>query len=130
MQSSQLGQTLLVGLGGFVGSAARFLLIGGVQRLCGPCAFPLGTLVVNTLGCLLIGMLAGLPESRQLLGPSQRLLLTVGVLGGFTTFSTFAIETLELGRAADWARAALNVSSQVGLGLIAAWAGYRATISL
>jgi CrcB protein len=75
-------------------------------------------------------MLAGLPESRQLLGPSQRLLLTVGVLGGFTTFSTFAIETLELGRAADWARAALNVSSQVGLGLIAAWAGYRATISL
>jgi len=126
MQESYLGQVLLVGLGGFVGSSARFALGGAVHRLWPGTMLPIGTLVVNVLGCLLIGVLGGVVEHRQALAPAHRLFLLIGVLGGFTTFSTFSYETLELARLGTAAQALANVLLQVVLGLAAAWAGFVA----
>jgi CrcB protein len=118
-----LSQSLLVGAGGFVGAALRFGVSGGVQRLAGFSSFPYGTLAVNVLGCLAIGLLSGLAESRQVLTPEARLLILIGLLGSFTTFSTFGYETLTLLRDGVLLRAAANVALQIGLGLGAAWAG-------
>lgn len=125
MNSTILGQILLVGLGGFVGSAARFVVAGLVHRVIPLSTFPYGTLAVNVLGCLAIGFLGGLMELRDVLGPSQRLFLLVGVLGGFTTFSSLAYETLGLFHAAEFGRSIANVAGHVVLGLTAAWVAYR-----
>ena len=124
MQHSYLGQVALVGLGGFVGSSARFALSGLVHRWFPLTGFPLGTLVINVLGCLAIGFLGGMLELRQAIGPAQRLFLMVGVLGGFTTFSSFAYETLALLHAAEYGRLLLNIGAQLFLCLSAAWLGY------
>ncbi len=115
---------LWVGLGGFVGSSLRFVVSGWVHRLPGTSAFPYGTLVVNVVGCLLLGFLGGWAEHRQVLAPATRLFLMIGVLGGFTTFSTFAYETLAFAHGADVARALANIGLQVVLGLAAAWFGF------
>lgn len=115
---------LWVGLGGFVGSSMRFVVSGWVHRLPGTSAFPYGTLVVNVVGCLLLGFLGGWAEHRQVLTPPTRLFLMIGVLGGFTTFSTFAYETLAFAHGADVARALANIGLQVVLGLAAAWFGF------
>ena len=120
---------LLAGFGGFIGSAGRYLLGGWAHGLFPMTTFPVGTLVVNGTGCLLIGLLSGLAESRQLLGADLRLFLLIGVLGGFTTFSSFAYETLALTRDAEFARAILNVAAQLLLGLGFAWLGYAAVRS-
>lgn len=124
---SLLGSSLLVGAGGAVGSALRFLLTGAVHRLLPAVAFPLGTLAVNVVGCFAIGLLAGPPGERPPLNQEARLLLVVGLLGGFTTFSSFAHETLALGRETSLERALANVALQVVLGLAAAWAGALAS---
>jgi CrcB protein len=118
-----LQHALLVGLGGFVGSALRFLATGWVHRFAGS-RFPWGTLGVNVVGCLLLGLLAGLAEMRQVLGPGERVFLMIGVLGGFTTFSTFAWETVMLAQGGQGPRALANVAAHVVLGLAAAAAGY------
>lgn len=89
-----LARLLLVALGGGVGSAARYLTSLAAARAFGA-TFPLGTLAVNLTGCLLIGVAFGLSE-RALVGPSSRLLLMSGFLGGFTTFSTYALESVAL----------------------------------
>ena len=125
MVNSSFGQVLLVGLGGFLGSSARFLLSGMVDRLVVAGTFPYGTLTVNALGCLVIGFLGAVLESRELLGSGQRIFLLVGVLGGFTTFSTFTYETLTLVHGSDLPRAALNVGLHVLIGLLAVWGGYQ-----
>lgn len=123
-------QVMLVGLGGFVGSSARFIVGGLVYRVFSAGAFPYGTLVVNLVGCLAIGILGGLLEIRQMVQPWQRWFLMVGVLGGFTTFSTFAYETLSMAHAADFAKAAANIVVHVVAGLAAAWLGYQCAQSL
>ena len=115
---------LLAGLGGFIGSAGRYLIGGWVHRLVPLTTFPIGTLFVNASGCFLIGLLGGLIEVRQIFGPDLRVFLLIGVLGGFTTFSSFAYETLALTRDAEFARALLNIAAQMILGLGAAWLGY------
>lgn len=119
-----LRSVLLVGAGGFVGSIGRYLVGGWVHRAVPFAGFPYGTLVVNVLGCLAIGLAGGMAESRQLFGPDLRVFLLIGVLGGFTTFSSFAFESLALARDAELARAFANVAAQVVLGLAAAWLGY------
>jgi CrcB protein len=115
---------LWVGFGGFVGSSLRFVISGWVHRLSGTSTFPYGTLVVNVVGCLLLGFLGGWAEHRQMLTPATRLFVMIGVLGGFTTFSTFAYETLAFAHGADVGRALANIGLQVVLGLGAAWLGF------
>lgn len=113
-----------VGLGGFVGSSLRFMVSGWVHRLPGTSTFPFGTLAVNVIGCLVLGFLGGWADHRQLLSPAARLFLMIGVLGGFTTFSTFAFETLTLAHGSETARAFANIALQLLLGLGAAWLGW------
>lgn len=114
---------LLVGLGGFAGAIARYGLGGWVHRWAGV-AFPYGTLVVNVLGCVLIGGITGLAESRGVFGAETRVFLLIGLLGGFTTFSSFGFETLQLLRDGQSGYALVNVLANVVLGLAAVWVGW------
>jgi len=116
-------KSILVGFGGFLGSIARYLAGGAVHRLAAGSAFPYGTLFVNVTGCLAIGFLAALSEARGVLSPEARVFLMVGVLGGYTTFSSFGYETLQLVRGGEMLAAAANVLIQVVVGLGAVWAG-------
>jgi len=118
-----LGDAVAVGLGGMCGAILRYWLSGAVYALTPSPRFPWGTLVVNVLGCFAIGAIAGLADTRGVLSPAARLFLLIGLLGGFTTFSTFGYETLALLREQAVARALLNVTLQVTLGLCAAWSG-------
>ena len=124
---------LLVAGGGAAGSVLRYLVSGVAQRVLVPGAgtlatFPAGTLVVNVTGSLLIGLLAGLAESRAVFGPEVRLLLVTGFLGGYTTFSAFSLETLLLLRAGQTATAFAAVGLQVLLGVAAAWVGFALAV--
>lgn len=97
MRTSQwLTAVVLVGIGGFVGSALRFILSLAVQRY--EISFPHGTLWANWAGCLLIGILASLASATEILSPSMRLLLATGFCGGLTTMSTFMYELLQFVR--------------------------------
>lgn len=115
---------LAVGSGGFIGALARYGLGGLVHRQLPLSVFPYGTLAVNLLGCFLIGALAGFGESRQLFGPGFRLFVLIGMLGGFTTFSTFGYETIAMMRDAEYLRAAGNVGLHIVFGLGLVWLGY------
>lgn len=116
---------LLVGIGGFMGSVARWKLGGLVLHLTAQQRFPYSTFVMNVLGCLLAGVLAGLAEKHALFGPDTRLFLFTGLLGGFTTFSAFGLDALYLLRRGDVAMAVLYALASVAVGLLAAWAGMR-----
>jgi CrcB protein len=115
---------LLIGTGGFVGSILRYLISGAVQTASQSIAFPYGTLAVNVIGCFLIGFFSELAESRGLFSPDTRAFLIIGILGGFTTFSTFGNETMNLLHDGEWTLALLNVGAQVLLGLGGVWLGY------
>ena len=116
-------QFVLIGIGGFLGSAFRYYLSGVVQAVSRSPSFPYGTLAVNVLGCFFIGALSEVAEARGLLSPEARLFLLVGLLGGFTTFSTFANESLNLVRLGQILPGLVNILASVSLGLIAVWAG-------
>ena len=122
MQNSLMLQFLTVGAGGFIGAGLRFLVGTGVQRALPAAAFPYGTMAVNVIGCLLIGFIAAW---RQPLEPGLRLFLTVGVLGGFTTYSAFALETLTLAQQHSHSLAFANVALKLLLGLTAVWGGFE-----
>ena len=119
---------LLVGTGGFLGSVARFYLSGWAMQSHGG-RFPVGTLVVNVVGCLLIGLLTGLAENANLLSPASRLFLLTGLIGGFTTYSAFAYETYHLGREHLLTAALANVALQILLGLVAVILGSRIALA-
>lgn len=121
---------LLVGSGGFLGSIARYLLGGFVLHSTGAARFPFATLVVNVTGCLAIGAIAGFAERASVFAPSTRLFLITGFLGGYTTFSAFAYETVFLAREHAWVSAVANVIAQMALGLLAVVAGYRVAVLL
>jgi len=121
---------LLVGVGGFIGSTLRYTLGGLVLRLKSGSLFPWETLAVNVIGCLVIGVLAGLSETRGLFAGTTRVFLFVGVLGGFTTFSSFGYETFELLRDGQWGSAMTSVALQLVLGLGGVWAGHTLAWSL
>jgi len=112
-----------VGAGGFIGAVARWALSGAITRAAGA-SFPFGTLTVNVVGSLLIGVLMGLVEYRGVFSPEQRQFLIIGGLGGFTTFSTFSHETLALLRNGEHALAALNIVGSVGACLLAVALGW------
>lgn len=115
---------VLVGLGGALGSMGRYCTVTLVQAATPGTTFPFGTLLVNVLGCFAIGCLGALVEVRASFGPEARAFLFAGILGGFTTFSSFGYETLGLLRNAELGRALANVLAQNALGLLAAWLGY------
>jgi CrcB protein len=114
---------ILVGAGGCVGSVLRYVLSGWVHRVLDNPWFPYGTLVVNITGSVAIGFLAGLAENRSLFSSDTRLFVFIGLLGGFTTFSSFTVETLSLARNTQFVAALANVAAQIILGLLAVWFG-------
>ena len=114
---------LLIGAGGFTGAVLRFLVSSWVQNRSGSVVFPFGTLSVNMIGCLLIGFLSALIEIRSMFSPETRSFVLIGLLGAFTTFSTFAHETLNLIRESRIELALLNAGGQVLLGVFLVWAG-------
>ena len=116
-------QLIAIAAGGAIGALARYLLGGAVHRVM-PGFFPYGTFVVNLLGCAVFGIVVGLAESRLVIGPVGRAFVLIGVLGGFTTFSSFTYETFELIRSGQLSPAAINVVGQVGLGFLGLWAGF------
>ncbi len=115
---------LIIGSGGIIGALARYGLTGLVQRQVPLTTFPFGTLVVNLLGCFVIGVLAGLVETRQMFSPEIRTFSFIGILGSFTTFSTFGFETFAMARDAEYLRAAANVGLHLLVGLALVSLGY------
>ena len=122
---------LLTMLGGGLGSGLRYLLSGAVAGRFGE-SFPWGTLVVNVSGSLAIGFFATLtgPDGRWLVAPGARVFFTLGVLGGYTTFSSFSLQTLSLIRDGQWLHAGLNILGSVVLCLLGVWLGHLAAIHL
>ena len=118
-------QMLMVGLGGAIGSIARYKFGGFVLHRSEAWNFPLSTFSVNLLGCLAIGVLAGLVERHDLFSPYTRLFLFTGFLGGFTTFSAFAYEGEFLVRRELIGTATLYAISSVTVGLAAVWIGMK-----
>ncbi len=118
-----MDRVLLVGLGGFIGSASRYLLSGLAQSLFRNLVFPIGTVIVNLTGCFIIGLLSQLTESQNAFTDMGRALVFAGILGGYTTFSTFGNESINLFRTGEYGLATLNVLVQVLGGLFLVWLG-------
>lgn len=117
-----LFRILLIFLGGGFGSVLRYLVQGWFQPPA-RASFPLGTVIVNITGCLVIGFLAGLFSGPRLINEDYRIGILVGILGGYTTFSTFALETINLSEHREFLYASLNVVVSVVVGLAAVWLG-------
>lgn len=115
---------ILIFLGSGLGGVLRYGLQGCVQRWTEG-SFPFGTLAVNVLGCGVLGFLAAAMTGPLLIREDFRIGLTVGIIGGFTTFSTFGFETFSLANEGQLRFALLNVALSCGLGLAAVWLGYR-----
>ena len=113
----------IVGLGGFIGSALRYLVGGWAQQLSKSLDFPYGTLTVNLIGCFVIGFMGELVEARGIFTSETRLLILIGLLGGFTTFSSFGNDTLNLARSGQMFNALTNVAVNVVFGLLLVWLG-------
>ncbi|WP_158811410.1 fluoride efflux transporter CrcB [Beijerinckia sp. L45] len=113
-----------IGLGGAIGSIARFAVAGAIDR-ASPDPFPIGTVLVNVSGCLVIGFFAALtaPGGRYSVPGDVRTFVMVGLCGGYTTFSSFSLQTLVLFDLGDVFRAGLNVVASVVLCLLAVWVG-------
>ncbi len=126
-----LGIALWVALGSALGGVARYGCSGVIARLFGE-TFPLGTLLVNVLGSFVIGFVATLtgPDGRLLVGTSARQFVMTGICGGYTTFSSFSLQTLNLLQGGEWLLAGLNVALSVTSCMVAVWAGHLAAQSL
>lgn len=121
---------VLVGMGGFMGAVLRYWVSGYVQNITHNIAFPYGTLVVNITGCFLIGMLYYLVESQAGMTAEMRLLLMVGLLGSFTTYSTFSSETMNLLQDQRLFPALLNIGTHLIFGLFAVMLGRFTIIAI
>jgi len=113
---------LLIGLGGFLGSISRFLIALSVNRIF-QSVLPIGTLVVNIVGCLFIGIIYSLAEQKNIMSPELRVFLGVGFCGGFTTYSSFAFEKFSLIKSGDFLMLSIYIGASVFLGLIAVYIG-------
>ncbi|HET9478243.1 MAG TPA: fluoride efflux transporter CrcB [Pyrinomonadaceae bacterium] len=118
-----MGRLFLIGLAGFVGTLGRYWLSGAIARRYGE-TFPLGTLVVNLIGCLLAGLLFYILQERFVVNPTARTVIFIGLLGGFTTFSSFGLQTFTLLQDGEFALAALNLTASNFIGLLLVWVGY------
>jgi CrcB protein len=113
----------LVAIGGAIGSVSRSLLSTFVLRVTGS-LLPVGTFAVNVVGCVAFGAIVGAAEHRFVLTPETRAFLLVGILGGFTTFSSYTFETFTLLQDGQFAAAAFNIAGQVLAGLLGFWVAY------
>jgi len=118
-----LQRILFIGVAGLLGTLARYGLSGLVARRFGE-TFPTGTLVVNVVGCFFAGALVYLLQERFVVNPEIRIAAMIGFLGGFTTFSSFGLQTFTLLKDGEFGFAALNVVASNVLGLLTVWAGY------
>ena len=114
---------LFVAIGGALGSVSRYLLGTWIQSVSKSIDFPFGTLTVNLIGCFVIGFLSQLAEARGVFTSESRALVFVGILGGFTTFSSFGNDTINLVREGEMFNALANVGTNVILGLLLVWLG-------
>ena len=114
---------LFIGLGGFLGSIARFGLASLVQNRT-ESLFPYGTMAVNIIGCFMIGLMMTLFQERIVVSQNIRLFLIIGILGGFTTFSSFSYDTFALMKSGNFFSAGLNAGGSLFGCLIATWAGF------
>lgn len=114
----------MVGLGGGLGAVCRYLVYETYLAFARDAWLPLGTITVNVFGCLAIGLLGGIAESREVFSPEMRALIFIGFLGGFTTFSTFGFELFFFLKNGQPGLAALNIVIQLTLGLLAVWGGF------
>jgi CrcB protein len=117
----------IIGMGGFCGAILRYMVSGGIQRWSQSVDFPFGTLAVNLIGCLIIGMLSRLDEVRSVLSPEMRFFIMIGLLGAFTTYSTFSNEAMNLINDQRFQSALLYVGTHVVLGLAAVLLGRIST---
>ena len=122
-------RSLLVGVGGLIGSVGRYWLAGFIQRVPDS-AFPFGTLGVNMLGSFIVGVVMALSLERGVLDANARIFLATGFCGGFTTMSTFSYETLALLRDGELTLALGNLTLTLGACLLAVWLGHIAAVSL
>lgn len=122
---------LWIALGSALGGAARYACSSFVANWFGQ-AFPWGTLIINVLGSFVIGFFATLtgPDGRLMVSGDARQFVTVGLCGGYTTFSSFSLQTLALAQDGEMLRAGLNVGASVGLCLLSVWLGYVAAAAL
>lgn len=122
---------LWIGVGSGIGGMLRYWMSGVLDRRFGE-TFPVGTLVVNVSGSCVIGFFAAMvsPDGRWLVHPAFRQFVMIGVLGGFTTFSAFSFQTLNLARDGEWLWAGVNVVASVAVCLVAVWAGHAAAMNL
>ena len=116
-------ELFFVGLGSLLGGVLRYALSNWIHRALDNPWFPYGTLAVNVTGCLMIGFLSGLAENRSVFTSEVRLFVFIGILGGFTTFSSFALETFSLARNTQDTAAVINIALQLVLGLLGVWFG-------
>jgi CrcB protein len=114
---------LLVGFGGFIGSIARYLTAAIIQDKSSS-NFPIGTLMVNIVGCLLIGLFLGLSDKQNIISPELRLFLTIGFCGGFTTFSSFTNDNVQLINSGALLQVLLYTGLSVIVGIAATYIGY------
>lgn len=122
---------LWVAIGSVIGGVARFACSGLIAERVGE-VFPWGTLTVNVVGSFLIGFFDTLtgPDGRFLAGTAARQFVMIGILGGFTTFSSFSLQTLNLARDGDWLRVSTNIVASVALCLVGVWLGHIAAAAL
>jgi len=120
-----------VAIGGALGTTGRYWLSGVVARLIGE-TFPWGTLVINVTGSFVIGFFATMtgPDGRVFVGSTARQFVMIGFCGGYTTFSSFSLQTLNLMNDGEWLYAGANITGSVILCLAAVWAGYALAVSL
>ena len=130
LSMSSITKILAVALGGALGSVSRYLLGTWAQNISRSIDFPYGTLTVNLIGCFVIGFLSQLVEARGAFTSESRLLIFIGVLGGFTTFSSFGNDTVNLLRDGEMVNALVNVGANVIVGLFLVWLGRAAAYAI
>jgi CrcB protein len=118
-----MGRILLIGFAGLIGTLSRYFLAGAFGRRFGE-SFPIGTIIINVVGCFLAGFLFYLLQERSLVSETVRLAIMVGFLGGFTTFSAFGLQTFTLFRDGEMLLALMNLVVSNLVGLLFVWVGF------